>query len=109
MLRGVLCSGGGQRDVEKTFQLFLPQSGGLLSTAHSQDGRSFHYLNNIISIFEHAGHPPKIGLFEGCPEVNVFAKKRQRQNFDSSSKPSFKLFVHCEKFAFLAQKCKEAK
>ena len=99
MLHGVLCSRG-HIDVEKTFQLFLRQSGGLLSTAHS---------HNIISIFEHAGHPSKFGLFEGCPEVNVFAKKRQRQNFDSSSKPSFKLFVHCEKFAFLAQKCKEAK
>ena len=53
MLRGVLYSRGGQRDVEKTFQLFLPQSGGLLSTAHSQDGRSFYYLNNVISVELH--------------------------------------------------------
>ena len=73
MLRGVLYSRGGQRDVEKTFQLFLPQSGGLLSTAHSQDGRSFHYLNKIISIFKHAGHPSKFGVF-----VFTFLPKKDR-------------------------------
>ena len=106
----VCCTVEGAKEMLRKHFNFFPQSGEVLSTAHSQDGRSFHYLNNIISIFEHAGHPPKIGLFEGCPEISVFAKKdRHRTMTVQASHLLSCLCLHCEKFAFLAQKWKEAK